>query len=131
MEHESPSKAGSCIYFFAIAGLFLIMAWLVSYMNDKTDPGQIGKDRAVERAQILKDLRQAEELELVKYGWVKSSAEGIVQVPVERAMELVEQEWQNPEKARNELIARAEKLAGPAAGVTNPAEENPAATPAK
>lgn len=129
MEHESPSKAGSCIYFFAIAGLFLIMSWLVSYMNDKTDPGAIGKDRAVERALILKDLQQAEELELVKYGWVKSSAEGIVQIPVERAMELVEQEWQNPEKARNELIARAEKLAPAAA--EQPAEEKPAETPAK
>ena len=122
MQHESPSKAGSCIYFVAIAGLFLIMSWLVWYMNDKTNPGEIGKDRAAEREVILQEVRQAEETGMARYGWVKSSAEGIVQIPVERAMQLVKQEWQNPEKARQELIARAEKLAGGAPA----AEETPA-----
>ena len=125
MQHESPSKFGSCIYFVAIAGLFLIMSWLVWYMNVKTDPGSIGKDRAAEREVVLQEVREAEELGMNKYGWVKSSAEGFVQIPVERAIELVEQEWQNPAKARLELIARAEKLAGAAVAEAPPAAENP------
>lgn len=126
MEHESPSKAGSCIYFVAIAGLFLIMSWLVYYMNVKTTPGAIGKDRAAERAETLQGIREAEEQALVQYGWI-DKPKGVVQIPVERAMELVEQEWQNPANARNELIARAEKLAAAAAA----AEDKPAETPAK
>ncbi len=106
MDHDNPSKTGSCIYFVAIAGCFLIMSWLVWYMNDRTSPGPLGEDRAGARRDALKAVSEADEAGLIAYGWVNKE-EGIVQIPVERAMELVEQEWHNPAQAREQLIQRA------------------------
>ena len=103
MDHDNPSKTGSCIYFVAIAGLFLIMAWLVWYMNDRTNPGVIGEDRAATRIEARKAAQEADAAGLEAYGWINKN-EGIAQIPVDRALELVEQEWHDPAKARAELI---------------------------
>ena len=133
MDQDNPSKTGSCIYFVAIAGCFLIMSWLVWYMNDRTGPGPIGEDRAGARREALKAVQEADEAGMVNYGWVNKD-EGIVQIPVDRAMELVEQEWHNPAQAREQLIERAVKSfkappapEAPAAESKAPAAEAPSA----
>ena len=41
-------------------------------------------------------------------GWV-DQAKGVVRLPIADAVKLAEQQWQNPAKARADLIARVEK----------------------
>ncbi len=129
MDHDQPSKAGSCIYFVAIAGLFLIMAWLVWYMNAKTAPGPLGIDRAAARIEARQAVQEADEAGLKTYGWVNKH-EGIAQIPVGLAMELVEKEWHDPAKARTELLARAERSAKAPPAPEAPAQEAAPAAPA-
>jgi hypothetical protein len=38
---------------------------------------------------------------------------GIVRLPIEDAMKLAAQKWQNPAQARADLISRAERAAAP------------------
>ena len=45
-----------------------------------------------------------------------------MRVPVERAKELILQEWQNPAAGRSNLVARAAKAFAPAAAAKNPYE---------
>lgn len=43
------------------------------------------------------------------YAWVNEE-KGIVRIPIKRAMELVSQEWQNPDAGRQKLVQRVKKL---------------------
>ena len=130
MDNDNPSKTGSCIYFVAIAGLFLIMAWLVWYMNDRTNPGPLGGDRAAKRLEARQAASEADAAGLEAYGWINKD-EGIAQIPVDRAMEIVEQEWHDPAKARAELITRAERAAKTPEPAAPPAQQaKPAAAEA-
>jgi hypothetical protein len=95
-----------------LAGL-LVAVVLAHAMVRLTRPAPIEADRAALRAKTLADLRAANAEALTTYGWVDQS-KGIVRLPIERAMELTLQEWQNPAAARAALIEREEKAAAPA-----------------
>jgi hypothetical protein len=49
---------------------------------------------------------------LEKYDW-QDQAKGFVRIPIERAKELVLEEWQDPAAARSNLMARAAKALPP------------------
>ena len=72
----------------------------------------INADRAALRSKALADIRAAEATGLNNPGWVDQDR-GIVRLPIETAMQIYEQAAQNPEAARADLIARAEKAAAP------------------
>jgi hypothetical protein len=92
-----------------IAGSFLIVAALVWVMQRYTQPAALNAQRAAERAKALGELRAAETEALEHAGWM-DQAKGIVRLPIEEAMRLVERDWgQNPAAARSNLIARVEK----------------------
>jgi hypothetical protein len=86
----------------------LIFAALVWKTRQYTTPAPIGAGRAAERAKALAELRAAEADALNNVGWV-DQAKGVVRLPIVDSMKLVEREWQNPAKARANLIARVEK----------------------
>jgi hypothetical protein len=86
----------------------LIFAALVWKTRQYTTPAPLNAGRAAERAQALMELRAAETDALNNVGWV-DQAKGVVRLPIADAMKLVEHEWQNPAKARADLIARVEK----------------------
>ena len=98
------------LYFVAIAGTFLIVAWLVYAMQRYTRPAPLGTARAQERLKGLAEITAANTEVLNNYGWV-DQGKGIVRMPVSNAVELALKEWQNPAAARSNLIARAEKVA--------------------
>ena len=60
----------------------------------------------------LQAMRDAADRRLTSYGWVDRNAR-VVHIPIERAMELVLQEWRNPAAARSNLDARADKFFPP------------------
>jgi hypothetical protein len=95
-------------YAIGILGTFLIVAMLVLAMRHYTQPAQVGANRVEERYKFLKDQRAADAKALNEYDWADKD-KGIVRLPVQRAMELTLQEWQNPAAARSNLISRVEK----------------------
>jgi hypothetical protein len=100
-------------YFLGALGSFLIVAALVWAMHRYTQPPPLGEDRAVVRAKALAELRAAEADALEHPGWVDPT-KGIVRLPIEDAVKMVERDWgQNPSAARSNLIARVEKATAP------------------
>jgi hypothetical protein len=96
-------------YTAGILGSFLIVAALAWAIHRYTQPPPLGEDRATVRARALTELRAAETEALASPAWI-DQPKGIVRLPIEQAMMLVEREWgQNPAAARSNLIARVEK----------------------
>jgi len=82
----------------------------------------IDADRAAVRAKALADIRAAEDKALNHAGWIDENR-GLVRLPIDVAMQITEQKWQNPSAARSNLTARAEKAAAPVPAT--PAKPNP------
>ena len=70
-------------------------------------------DRTAVLAKALAEIRVTEKASLNNAGWIDQSR-GIVRLPIETAVQLAAQAWQNPASARADLNARAEKAAAPA-----------------
>ena len=112
MNHAQRSRtfetASLTAYAISILGTFLIVAMLVLAMRHYTQPAPVGANRVEERYKFLQDQRAADAKALNEYDWMDRD-KGIVRLPVQRALELTLQEWQNPAAARSNLISRVEK----------------------
>lgn len=106
----------------AILGTFLIVAVLVALLRHYTEVPSLSADRAAERMKILKEFTEANAQIVNTYGW-QDQTKGIVRVPLDRAKELVLEEWQNPVAAHSNLMERAAKAF--AAPPKAPAPKNP------
>lgn len=106
-QQPSPERAWPA-YVIGILGCFLIAVALVWAMRRYTQPAPLGEDRVAVRTKALAELRAAEAEALKTPAWV-DQAKGIVRLPVEDAIKLVEREWQNPAAARSNLLARVAK----------------------
>jgi len=116
---DCRQKTGAAVYVLAIAGTFLIMAFLVSLMRSYTQPPSLNEARSQERLKNLTDFRAVNEPLLTQYDW-QDQSKGIIRVPIDRAMELVLQEWQDPAAGRSNLLARAAKAFAPPPKVAPP-----------
>ena len=107
---DCKTCCGLSAYVFAVLGSFLIVGGLVWVMVQYTRPAPLGEDRAAARRKALQELRAANEeiLNNPNYVW-ENPAKGIVRLPIDRAMALSFQWWQDPAAARSNLIARVEK----------------------
>lgn len=107
---EVKKSAGALVYVVTVLGCFLIVAALVWLMKHYTAAAPLGTDRAEIRRKALSELRAAntEILYSPNYVW-KDQAKGVVRLPIDRAVELSVQLWQNPAAARSNMIARVEK----------------------
>ncbi len=92
----------------AIAGTFLLMVILIWTMYHYMRPEDLNAARVQERRQFLQDIKATEAQQLNHYAW-RDRDKGLVILPIDRALELTLQEWQNPAAARSNLIARIEK----------------------
>lgn len=101
-----------------VAGSFLVMAGLVWLMRSYTQPPALAQVRAAERLKIKAEFDAANAPLLNGFDWVDKE-KGFVRIPVERAKELILQEWQNPATGRSNLVARAAKAFAPAAPAKN------------
>jgi uncharacterized protein YdaU (DUF1376 family) len=110
---QTTPERSFCAYIVAALGSFLIVAALVWAMHRYTQPPPLGADRAATRAEALGKLRAEEADALEHAGWVDQT-KGIVRLPIEEAVKMVERDWgQNPSAARSNLIARVEKATAP------------------
>jgi hypothetical protein len=128
MNGQSPAQRSPLVavlaYAVAILGTFLIVGGLVWAMRHYSQPPPLGEDRAVVRAKALAELRAAEAEALEHPGWV-DPAKGIVRLPIDQAMKIIEREWgRDPAAGRSNLIEREEK-ANPPPPPAAPAKPSP------
>jgi hypothetical protein len=114
----STSSTSSCcseecrqkaVYAISVVGAFLIMVAMVAIMRHYTRPEATDKARADERAKNLAELNNANSPIMKGYDW-QDKPKGFVRLPIERAMDLVVKEWENPSKARAQMAERVDKL---------------------
>ena len=114
MSAPSPSKASIVVYFVGIVGAFLIMAGLLWLMRSYIRPTPADGARAEERRKALGEINAASKDQLDNYGYV-DPVKGQVRLPIQRAMEMVVQDWKNPAGARSNLLARVTQFNPPPA----------------
>jgi hypothetical protein len=101
-------KAKLTAWGIGIAGTFLLMLVLIWAMYHYTRPDTLDAARVRERRQFLEEIRTAESQAVSQYAW-RDRDKGLVILPIERALELTLQEWQNPAAARSNVVALLEK----------------------
>jgi hypothetical protein len=111
MTLETTNRASGAAIGFVVA--IILFAALAMVVKLAVNAPAIDADRAAERSKALAEMRTAEDKSLNTLGWADQSR-GIVRLPIEIAMQLAVQAWQNPAAARADLNARAEKAAAPA-----------------
>lgn len=99
--------------------VFIVLAGIVKV--SVTVPA-IDADRDAAIGKALAEIHQTETEQLNTAGWV-DKPRGIVRLPIDTAMKIAEQEWQNPAQAREDLKAREGKATAPAP--KQPAKPNP------
>jgi hypothetical protein len=115
------SASGAAIAFIAGSVIFAV---LVVAMKFLVNVPAIDADSAALRTKALFEIHTNEMALLNNVGWA-DQPRGIVRLPIETAIQITENNWQNPAAARADLIAREEKASAPAPKVApkpNPAE---------
>ena len=102
-------------------GTLSVMALVASSFIRATRPEDLTAARALERTQFLAEVHQTEAAAVANYSW-RDKDKGLVNLPVQRAMELVLKEWQDPTETRAQMIARIEAATAPPPEPDNPYE---------
>ena len=103
-------SSGAGIGLLIVSVIFAVLAVAVKLF---VSVPALDADRAAVLAKALAEIRTVENASLNNAGWIDQSR-GIVRLPIETAVQLAAQAWQNPVSARADLTARAEKAAAPA-----------------
>ena len=112
--YNSPGGFKLTIYGLAIIALFFAMFYFTRGMYRENYAGRPGaKVRAAERLKARDDLRQKSAAALSNGGPIDTN-KGLVRIPIARAMQMTVEAYQNPDAARSNLVARAQKAAAPA-----------------
>jgi len=109
--NRASNHVSSAVTGFIIASLIFIA--LVVVVEFSVHVPAIDADHAAARAKALAEIRVAEEKSLDNPGWIDQSR-GVVRLPIDVALQMAAQAWQNPAQARADLIAREAKATAPA-----------------
>ena len=119
-----PARGSLFTFIIAALGALLIVGALVWVVVRVTQPPNVTATRAEERRKALVQTREEEAKALNNYDRL-GAGPSFVRMKIEDAMKLTIKDYQNPEGARKELIARADKAGTPppqAAPPPNPYE---------
>jgi len=97
---DSSSKPGSSFWtVVAVIGGFAIFLFIlfVAYLPRQAEPITQGALSPAERKAKLIELRASEQKAATSYSWI-NQPKGVVQLPIDRAMELTVQELNAPAK---------------------------------
>jgi F0F1-type ATP synthase membrane subunit b/b' len=110
--HVMPARPVSLftiVFLFAVFAAFLLVIRYFYHPTTSTTfnaaPDNISKDmewraNSATRREALKELHEKEAKQSSKYGWVDQKA-GVVQLPIERAMELTARDLAAKQQVRN------------------------------
>lgn len=99
MSNIAPAKTNFWITVAALVGGFAIFALilLVAYLPQKPAPVGEGAKTQEERVRLLNEQRANEKTAATSYGWVDQT-QGVVRLPLDRAVELTIQEINQKKK---------------------------------
>jgi hypothetical protein len=100
---------GAAIGFLAASLIFIVLVAIVKF---SLRVPAVDADRAAVISKAFIEMHTNEIASLNNVGWVDQQR-GIVRLPIDTAIQLATQEWQNPVQARADLNARAEKANAP------------------
>ena len=112
--YNTPGGFKLTIYGIVIAACFLMMFYIVRGMYIENNPGRVNSARSAERIKARNELREKTSTALLEGGAIDTN-KGLVRIPIARAMQMTVEAYQNPEAARSNLVARAQKAAEPVA----------------
>ena len=112
--YNRPGGFKLTVYGMVIAACFVMMFYIVRGMYIENNPGRVNSARAAERIKARNELREKTSTALLQGGAIDTN-KGLVRIPIARAMQMTVEAYQNPETARSNLIARAQKAAEPVA----------------
>jgi hypothetical protein len=111
MKLEQTNRAtGAAISLMVGSLVFIVLCAAVRFLTTAPD---IDAAAGAKRSQALATIRGTEYTNLNQVAWI-DQARGIVRLPIDTAMELTVQAWQNPAQARADLIEREKKATAPA-----------------
>lgn len=110
------------VYVIAILGTFLLVGLLVWYLRSATEAPSPFAARSAERMQIMHEFQTANAGLLTTYDW-QDQSKGFIRIPIERAKELILEEWRDPAAGRSNLMVRAAKEFAPPPKVPPPKNE--------
>jgi hypothetical protein len=96
---------------FLIASLIFIVLVVVVKLAVNVPSIDVGRADLI--SQTLYEMHTNEVMSLSSPGWIDHDR-GIVRLPIDRAMQIAAQEWQDPAEARADLISRAQRASAPA-----------------
>lgn len=121
MSVSSPSIEKRTAWFLGILGSFLILGGLTWLVIIRTAPPGVDAARAAERRAALAEVRAADQ-EALTTAAVLDAQKGLYRIPIEAAMELMLQKWQDPATGRADLLGRLETKTAPPPEPVNPYE---------
>lgn len=104
MSYEERKGSSSFLHLVAVAAALLIMKFTVDRVRQYTTPAVLGAERAAEREAARNEVEAAAARLMTSYGWVDKDRQ-VVHVPVDRGVELMLSEWQNPGEGRKKLLS--------------------------
>lgn len=104
------NRASGAAVGFAIASVIFIVFAVIVKRSATVPP--VDANRAATISQALYEIRTNEVASLNSAGWIDRDR-GIVRLPIDTAIQITAQEWQDPASARADLIARSKKAAAP------------------
>src|SRR5690349_4589240 len=106
--YNSPGPFKLTVYGVVIAACFFIMFYMVRSAYRESNPEPINHARALERLKFRHEVAGKALTNLTTVGWV-DRAKGIVRLPIDRAMKMTVEAYQNPEAAHSNLVARSKQ----------------------
>jgi len=111
MNPEQANRASGAAVALIIGSLvFIVLTAAARFLSRVPD---IDADSGAIRSATLAKIRATETTNLNQVAWV-DQARGIVRLPIDTAIQLTVQAWQDPAQARADLIAREKKASAPA-----------------
>lgn len=111
MNPEQTNRAsGAAIALIVGSLVFIVLTAAVRFLSSAPD---IDADSGAKRSETLAKIHATETTNLNQVAWI-DQARGIVRLPIDTAIQLTAQAWQDPAQARADLIAREKKATAPA-----------------
>jgi hypothetical protein len=104
------NRASGAAVGFALASVVFIMFAVIVKFSVTVPSIDANRDATI--SQALYEIRTNEVASLNSAGWIDRDR-GIVRLPIDAAVQLTAQEWQDPAKARADLIVRSKKASAP------------------
>jgi len=109
-----PAEVGKLtVYSVAILAVLLIGYILVHAMRSYVQTAPVNANRAAERAAGLAEVRATAQKELHGDAVYINKNNGVVRLPIDRAMQLVVEGGKDPGAFRSNLLSRVEKATAP------------------